>query len=115
MSAMLLTAGAKSGLSRDFRVVERSTQKPKPDAALRRGSVCIRDPRNQAVDAALRFRRHQPSTPPAAKITPGTPAPTKGPGTRSRDVTAQYQLIIVLVTATKDHVSHAGTRVIIDL
>ena len=36
---------------------------------------------HEAVDAALRFRRRQPSKPPPAKMRPGRPAPAIGPGT----------------------------------
>jgi hypothetical protein len=33
---------------------------------------------------AFRFLRHQPSSPPPAKIRPGRPAPMTGPGTATR-------------------------------
>jgi hypothetical protein len=55
--------------------------------------------------AVRRRRRHQPRRPPLAKISPGTPAPTMGPGTATvspNRICATSANPTVLVNATRE-------------
>ena len=51
-----------------------------------RPATSIRSISGRDVQAVFSRRRHQPRRPPLAKISPGSPAPTTGPGTASIEI-----------------------------